>query len=225
MLGRSRVSMVLALINDRNKEVRMDVAKRLMQVGVLVVMIAALALAPPGGVVRVAADEEEVGFGSVTTTSYGSFNGIDYLKHEGRFVGTTAGDYSVPFEIVAPADPTQGNGVLLMEVLHPLGKVARDGYLTPEFLFGRGFSYATVGWHPDDVDPFAGYSTEEAVEILHNFALALREGPEAQSLVGDLQQLYAVGTSKSCEPLHSLLHSPGKSLVDLFPADSPRLAG
>ena len=214
MLARSGMSLVLVLINDRNKEARMKVAKRLIHIGVLVVMFAAWVFVSPGGVVRVVADEEEVGLGSVITTTYGSFNGIVYLKHEGRFVGTTADDYSVPFEIVAPADATQGNGTLFMEVLHPLGMVARDGYLTPEFLFGRGFRYAAIGWHPDDVNPFAGYSTEEAVEILHNFALALREGPEAQSLVGDLQQLYAVGVSKSCEPLHSLLHSPGKGLID-----------
>jgi hypothetical protein len=183
------------------------------QIVVLAMMVAALVLIPPAGSLRAAADEG-VGFENATTSSYGTFNGIEYLKHEGRFVGTAAGDYSVPFEIVAPADLTKGNGAMLMEVLHPLGMVARDGYLTPQFLFAQGFSYAMIGWHPDDVNPTGGYSTEEAVEILHNFALALREDAEAQALVGDVHQLYAVSVSKACEPLHSLLHTPGRSLLD-----------
>jgi hypothetical protein len=183
------------------------------QIAVLAIIVAALVLIPPGGSVRVAADEG-AGFGNATTSSYGTFKGIEYLKHEGRFAGTTAADYSVPFEIVAPADPTKGNGIVVMEVLHPLGTVARDGYLTPQFLFGHGFSYAMVGWYPDDVNPTAGYSTAEAVEILHNFALALREDAGAQALVGDLRHLYAVSVSMSCEPLHSFLHTPGWSLLD-----------
>jgi len=179
-------------------------------------LLSVLLLVPLGGNVQVAAAQEGVGIESVSTSSYGTFNGIEYLKHEGRFVGTTAEGYSVPFEILAPADPARGNGAVVMEPLHAFGgSPGGIGYLTPEFLFTRGFSLAMVGWHPDDVDPFEGYSVEQAVEILHNFAAALRQDPEAQALVGQLQQLYGLGVSKTCEPLHALVHSPGNSLLDL----------
>lgn len=103
-----------------------------------------------------------------------------------------------------------------MEPLHIMGgTAARDAYFTPEFLFGRGFSYAGIGWHPDTVDPFEGYSAEEAVEILHNFATALREEPTVRDMVGNVQKLYGVGLSKTTEPLLTFLDSPGKGLLDL----------
>lgn len=194
----------------------MDTLQYLARMVTVMSLIAVLLLVPLGGNVQVVAAQEGIGIESVTASSYGTFNGIEYLKHEGRFVGTTAGDYSVPFEIVAPADPALGNGAVLMEPLHAFGgSPGGIGYLTPEFLFTRGFSLAAVGWHPDDVDPFEAYSIEDAVEILHNFAAALRQDPEAQALVGALRQLYGIGVSKTCEPLHTLVHSPGNSLLDL----------
>lgn len=147
---------------------------------------------------------------------YGTFNGVDYVRYSGEFAGTAAGDYSVPFEIVAPADPAQGNGVVVVEPFHPLGgAIGREAYLTPEFLFELGFSYAGIGWHPNTVDPFGGYSSEEAVEIIHSFAKTLREDSVAVDLVGEVQKLYAVGVSLTCGPLHDLLDSPGKGLLDL----------
>ncbi len=153
--------------------------------------------------------------GSMTSTAYGTFNGVPFIKYTGRFVGTTAGDYSVGFEIVAPKDPSQGNGILVMEAEHVMGgTAARDAYFTPAFLFGRGFSYAGIWWHPDDVDPFAGYSAEEANEILHNFALALRQDAAMQKMIGPLQKLYGVGLSKTTEPMLTFIASPAQSLLD-----------
>ena len=77
--------------------------------------------------------------GSVTSEPYGTYRGIDYVKYSGRFHGLADGDYDVPFEIIAPADPTQGNGITIVEPFHPLGDAGGlKGYLTPEFLFNRG---------------------------------------------------------------------------------------
>ena len=95
--------------------------------------------------------------GSVTQEPYGTFNGIAYVKYTGRFKGLADGDYDVPFEIIAPADPVQGNGITIMEPFRPLGQAGGlEGYLTPEFLFERGFSHAGIGWHRDVVPPDAG---------------------------------------------------------------------
>ena len=77
---------------------------------------------------------------------YGTFKGIPYVKYTGRFMGLASGDYDVPFEIIAPEDPNQGNGITIVEPFHPLGDAGGlKGYLTPEFLFKRGFSHAGIG--------------------------------------------------------------------------------
>ena len=113
----------------------MDTPRWLVRILVFGTMYAALVLAP-----QVAVAQGGVVAESVTSSPYGTFNGVDYIQYTGRFEGTATGEYSVPFEIVAPADPTQGNGALLMETLHIMGGTAgRDAYFTPEFLFGRGF--------------------------------------------------------------------------------------
>ena len=188
----------------------MDTRRWLVRITVLATVLTAFVLSP-----GVAAAQGGIDVESVVSSSHGTFNGIDYVKYEGRFVGTTAGDYSVPFEIIAPADPAKGNEILIMEPFHVMGGAGgRKAYLTPEFLFDRGFSCAGIGWHPDTVNPFEGYSTEEAVEILHNFALALREDPVVRGMVGNVKKLYGVGLSMTCNPLHSLLHSPGQGLLD-----------
>jgi len=154
--------------------------------------------------------------GSVVSTPYGTFNGVPYTKYTGQFVGTTAEDYSVGFEIVAPQDPVKGNGVVVLETLHVMGEtLGRDAYFTSDFLFGRGFSYAGIWWHPADVDPFAGYSVEEANQILHNFTLALRQDPEMQGMVGSVNKIYGTAVSKANEPILTMLSSPAKSLLDL----------
>jgi hypothetical protein len=183
----------------------------LTQMAVLVAVCAALALphsaaAAEGGIVP----------GSVVAKALGTFNGVAYTQYNGEFVGTTAGDYAVGFEIVAPADPTQGNGIAVVEAMHVMGGTpGRDAYFTPEFFYSRGFTYAAIWWHPADTSPFDGYSTEEANQILHNFALALRQDPATQEMVGTLSHVYGFGVSKATEPFFSVVASPAQSLYDL----------
>ncbi|MFN2284467.1 MAG: hypothetical protein ACK2UQ_08590, partial [Anaerolineae bacterium] len=142
--------------------------------------------------------------GSVAQAPYGTFNGIDYVKYSGRFMGLASGEYDVPFEIIAPADPVQGNGITVMEPFR-FGSSGLEAYLTPEFLFERGFSHAGVGWHRDEVPPDAGYSTEQAIEILYNFGMTLREDDVAYGMVGEVQMLYDTGVSLATAPLLALL--------------------
>jgi|GEM_PF-1066090 len=204
-----------------------------MYVLTLMALCAALVLPSP-----VSAAEGGIVEGSVTSSHFGTFNGVRYTKYTGKFVGTTAGDYAVAFEIVAPSDPTKGNGILVLEPMHVMGGTAgRDAYFTPKFLFDRGFSYAGIWWHPANVNPMAGYSAAEANQILHNFALALRQDPAMQKMVGVLQKLYGIGVSKTCEPMLTMLASPAQSLLDFAllmvpqwphaeftpPTDAPRI--
>ena len=96
-----------------------------------------------------------------------------------------------------------------------MGTGGRDAYLTPGFLFGRRFSFAAVGWHDPAINPIAQpWDAGEAIEILTNFATALREDAQARSMVGNLRSLYAMGGSLTTEPLLPFLDSPGALLVD-----------
>jgi hypothetical protein len=128
-------------------------------------------------------------------------------------MGLASGDYDVPFEIIAPADPGQGNGITIMEPFR-MGVGGLEGYLTPELLLGRGFSHAGIGWHRDDVPPDAGYSTEEAIEILYNFGMTLREDDVAHGMVGEVQMLYSTGVSLATAPLLALLASDETTVLD-----------
>ncbi len=87
-------------------------------------------------------------FSDVARAPFGSFASVEYLRITGRFSGRTSlGDFRVPFEIVAPADPRRGNGTVLVEPPHyQLGPVSRDLVLGRSFLFDRGFVYAAVGF-------------------------------------------------------------------------------
>ncbi|MBN1813295.1 MAG: hypothetical protein JXA14_15775, partial [Anaerolineae bacterium] len=67
---------------------------------VLAVVAAALVLPHPA-----ATAEGGIVPGSVVSKYAGTFNGVAYMQYKGQFVGTTAGDYAVGFEIVAPTDP------------------------------------------------------------------------------------------------------------------------
>ncbi len=161
----------------------------------------------------IAADQEVGIVDGFTSEPYGTFNGIAYVKYTGQFNGLESAEYSVDFEIIAPAHPGQGNGITIMETLHPWGGAGGlKGYLTPEFLFERGFSHAGIGWYP--VNPNVWYSTADAIEILHNFAITLRKDKIARGLVGKVKKLYSVGVSKTTEPLLALLASPDAGVLD-----------
>ena len=87
-------------------------------------------------------------FVEVTSVPFGSFGGVDFVHHSGRFEGATSlGAYRVPFEIIAPADPSLGNRTVLFEPPHfGFGPVAREFTMGRDFVFGRGYSYAAAGF-------------------------------------------------------------------------------
>ncbi len=161
------------------------------------------------------------------STPYGTFAGVDYLRHAGRFVGTTAkGEFRVPFEIIAPADPDKGNGTVLFEPPHFIyGTFAKDRVLGSELLFDRGFSYASVGFSNEGynlLNPFVGdaiiagfavvandWPFPRDVEILKQFAEALVEDSTAIAALGEIDRRYAFGVSQSAEALYELFYGPG----------------
>ncbi len=96
----------------------MSTMRWLTRMAVLAAVCAALVLPH-----SVAAAEGGIVPGSVVAKALGTFNGVTYTQYNGQFIGTTAGDYAVGFEIVAPADPTQGNGVAVVEAMHVMGVV------------------------------------------------------------------------------------------------------
>ena len=166
------------------------------------------------------------------TDSFGTYNDIEYVVYQGRLTGT-AGDesFSAPFEIVAPADPSQGNGRLVFEPIHPIsvsgdhitvvvyGPIMRDRFLSKAFLFGHGFSHAAICMHKDDraCEGFLGAPEMPAgaLGFIVSFTQALKAG-QAADMVGDIEYLYSVGFASSADPLDDLLLDPlGQGLFDL----------
>ncbi len=144
----------------------------------------------------------------------GVFSGVPYVVHTGRFVGTVPGavgpqPYRVPYEITTPADPAQGNGRVVVEPSHfVIRLVFRDGIFGPEFLFGRGFTHAGLGWSPNnwsilvkapDVVLPAGVPLANGTRIIADFANALRAG--ALPTLPAFSRVYAVGYSQSSAPV------------------------
>lgn len=158
---------------------------------------------------------------------FGTFRGVEYVRHTGRFVGATAnGEFRVPFEIIAPADPEDGNGTVVFEPPHFIfGASAKDGVLGSELLFERRFSYASVGFSYEGfnlLDPFAtdvvistapGEVSQQLpprdVGILKQFAEALTTDPTAEAALGHIERRYAYGVSQSAEALYELFFGPG----------------
>jgi hypothetical protein len=149
------------------------------------------------------------------TTPFGKFGGVPYVKHTGRFVDS-AGNYKVPYEIVAPKNARQGNGAVLVELSHFwLRTMGRDYFFGQDFLFGHGFSYAAVGWgdyvsgpwdftilDPTANDVFAPAGVGGV--ILGDFAMALHGQPFGMKV----DAVYGFGYS----------HSPGAHM-DLLLSD------
>jgi hypothetical protein len=91
---------------------------------------------------------------TVLSAPHWTFSGVKYIRFEAMFAGATSNQhpYRVPCQIIAPADPTQGAGLLLFDwlvqstIVTAVGKEQADARytLTDEFLFGAGVSYATV---------------------------------------------------------------------------------
>lgn len=157
---------------------------------------------------------------------FGKFNGVDFVRHTGRFVGTTSlGDFRVPYEIVAPAEAGRGNGTVLMEPPHFVeGPAARDKFFGRDFLFGRGFSYASVGWatlgnnilDPTATDVFiAGGAGGFDDEVVVQFTMALTSDALASVFLHGAERIYGYGVSQTSVLMHRILRSPaGQNLLD-----------
>jgi hypothetical protein len=191
----------------------------------------------PVGIVAAESQPEQARFLDNVTEPFGQYGGIEYVRHTGRFEGTTElGAFRVPYEIVAPADPARANGAVLVEPPHfSLGLVGRDLVLQPDFLFERGFAHAAVGFGArflNLLDPaatdlvIAGEAIEAPgsvftagtvdEEIIAGFVHALAADPFARSALGDVHRRYAYGASQTSAALLQTLHSPGgPGLFDL----------
>lgn len=180
----------------------------------------------------------DVSFVEGSAEPFGTFDGVAFVRHTGMFEGETSlGAFRVPYEIVAPEDPDQGNGTVLVEPPHfSLGAIGRDFVLGRAFLFDRGFSYAAVGFgdfglnildptarglllagqpvaNPGALDP-EGQTLDE--EILVQFTEALTSEPFAADLLGPIERRYSYGVSQtSAVTLNLLLGPDGEGVFDL----------
>ncbi|MFW6193039.1 MAG: hypothetical protein ACOC83_06095, partial [Gemmatimonadota bacterium] len=93
----------------------------------------------------------EVSFVETASEPFGTFDGVAFVRHTGMFEGETSlGAFRVPFEIVAPEDPTEGNGTVLVEPPHwAFPQTGRELVIGRDVLFGSGMSYASVGFGTD----------------------------------------------------------------------------
>jgi hypothetical protein len=157
-------------------------------------------------------------------TSFGRYRGAEYLRYTGRFIGETSqGAFRVPYEIVVPARPGRSNGAVLVEPPHFAQRAAaRDDYFGREFLFDRGFSYASVGWSffgNSILDPSASDAViagGEDDEIVVQFIRALREDSYALGILPPIDRVYGYGYSQTSFLMHRILRSAhGQGLLDL----------
>jgi hypothetical protein len=175
-------------------------------------------------------------FVDTASEPFGTFGGIEYIRYTGRFVGTTApptglGDYRMAFEIVAPANPALGNGTVFIEPPHfGFGPAGRDLVLGRDFLFGHGFSYASVGFGTDGLnilDPTApdlvlanqpvgnlGPDPVTDFDILVQFVQALTGDPFAQATLGVIQRKAGYGVSQTAAIWQVVFHRGGQGLLD-----------
>lgn len=175
-------------------------------------------------------------FSGITSGPFGTFNDVEFVRYTGRFAGTTTlGAYDVPFEIVAPRDLTEGSGAILFEAPHFLfGPLGRDFVLGRQLVFGRGLSYASVGWaghglsvldssaapiilageevnNPGVPNPASTHD----FELITQFVNSLKTDPDAVAILGDDQRFYSFGLSQTSSALLQIfLGSDGPGLFD-----------
>jgi Alpha/beta hydrolase domain len=173
-------------------------------------------------------------FVETVSEPFGTFGEVENIRYTGRFVGTTAlGAYRMAFEIVAPADPGLGNGTVLIEPPHfVLGTWGRDLVLGQAFVFGHGFSYATVGFGTvglNILDPAAtdlvlagepvgdlGPGPVTDFDILVQFVQALSSEPFAVTALGVIERKAGYGASETAEVWEVVFHRPdGQGLLDV----------
>jgi hypothetical protein len=177
----------------------------------VVAVVGAMTAGPAGAA---AADT----FGPPTVTPLGTFGGIAYVQYDGMFEGeTSTGAFRVPYRISAPVDTSLSNQSVVVEAPHfNVGVGARNLYLTPGFLFSRGFVHAGVGWSTVGnriIDPTApgtfidggfhelGGKVDD--EIITEFARAL----STTAMVGTVSRRYLTGLSDSTIPVLRLIES------------------
>jgi hypothetical protein len=171
-------------------------------------------------------------FVETASEPFGRFGGVEYIRHTGRFVGTTAlGSYRMAFEIVAPADPGLGNGTVLIEPPHfVLGTWGRDLVLGQAFVFGHGFSYTTVGFGTVGLNILDPAATDLVLagepvgnlpgpvtdfDILGQFVQALSSEPFAVAALGVIERKAGYGASETAEVWEVVFHRPGgQGLLD-----------
>jgi hypothetical protein len=149
-------------------------------------------------------------------------------------VASSGNGYRVPCQIIAPAVPENGSGLLLFDWLNrttiftPFGRempIGRFG-LTDDFLFGMGASYATVrcdpagigkAWSDGQLDTSTEFilSAGDEFDIVVDFVKALDTDPVADFLVGPIDRMAAFGYSASGVRLRGLLRlDMGSGLFD-----------
>ncbi len=171
------------------------------------------------------------------STSQGSYGGVAYTRYEAMFEGSTSNNrpFRVPCQIIAPANPAQGSGLLLYDWLVPstiytvVGQEQADARytMTDNFLFGRGVSYATVRsdirgigksspvinssrpWSDDLLDTSSEFiaSSGDEFDIVVAYMHALRTDPLALQVLGAVQRRAAFGYSASGYNLRGLLRA------------------
>ena len=165
----------------------------------------------------------------LSSTPVEEYGGIDYVEHFGLFTGTTEkGDFVMPYRIFAPANPAEGNGVVLVEPPHfAFGAIGLDVFLGDDLVFGRGFSHASVGFGElllNILAPIPGLEIagEQAflcdpgsapgctairdVEIIRQFSEALSSDSWARSVLGPDTGRYAFGASQTADVLNEMIY-------------------
>jgi hypothetical protein len=166
-------------------------------------------------------------FVETASEPFGTFSNVEYTRYTGRFVGNTVlGDYRMAFEIVAPANTALGNRTVLIEPPHFLfGPAGRDYILGREFVFGNGFSYASVGFGTTGLnilDPTApdlrladqlvgdlGPDPVTDFDIVVQFVQALTSDPFAIAALGTIEHKVGYGVSQTAELWQVVFNRPG----------------
>ena len=182
---------------------------------------------------------------TLVSVPHGAFNGVNYVRYEAMFAGLTSNGrtYRVPCQVIAPATPAQGSGLLLFDWLvrstltTAVGQEQADArYIMKDgFLFGLGLSYATVRCDPTCIgasspisdptrpwsDNLLDTSTEfiksegDEFDIVVDYVKALRIDPVALQVLGTINRRAAFSYSAGGTRLRGLLRlQMGKGLFD-----------
>lgn len=197
--------------------------------------LAVLAAAALGASAQTARAAGRIDPDTVVAVPHGVFNGVPYARYDAMFEGTSSHHrkYRVPCELVAPARPADGSGLVLFEwpnrtAVPIIGQEFPFGryILTDDFLFGRGASFATVRCDPIAIGaPWSDGSLDTSSEsiksagdeydIVVEFVQALGTDPVAVEVLGPIDRTAGIGYSQSGWRLRGLLRRDmGKGLFD-----------